>query len=1263
MNRKKLMASVTGAVCLLSALGSMPGMVFTTHAESVVSNDFEVTYEGWHATREECDQIVLEGIGVGGSRGMRTDGRETPADGLSSSKGFYIDGGSGYDYEISVFAETDEVFHLDLLTLDMDTNEETVERLDTVAAKAGTWTKLKASHAAKRNSYEFELTVTTDSTNDFVIDNVEVSHEVLDGQTASAVSGNGLKDVFKGYGFRVGNIFNGSTINNSGIKANFLKDCDAAECENETKADAVLVQNGSTDNNIKVSLNRAASIIDFCVQNNIAFRGHANVWHSQTPAWFLKEGFNGNGNWVSKSVMDTRLESYIKNTFEAYKTQYPTLNLYAYDVCNECINDGTGGAREPGDNNQQGGKSAYVAVYGDNSFIEKAFTFARRYAPENTKLFYNDYNEFAGTKKNGIINTILKPLHEKGVLDGMGMQSHISAAASNAWGDTTSYLAAMDEYLSLGIEVQVTELDISIDNGQSLQDQANKYKAIVQHICEHNSNPNAVGRVTLFQVWGPNDSNTWISGNKQPTLYDGSNQPKLAYTTLKSYGESLPEGPIAGFEVGPVADPEVDENGYWFHHTFEKGTESWSGRGSASVATSSSAASQGSQSLAVTGRETEWNGSIFALSSRIFKAGEAYSFSVDVGYNGSPDTREFKLTLEYTDASGETTWDEIASGTGVTGSFVQLANTAYTIPAGASNCKIIVETTDSTLGDFFIDEAVGAPEGTVIKGAGPAKKFTLGDLDGDGAITAKDLSLAKVGLMKGTYADAMAKRAADVDQSGEIDVTDIQLISQFITKLIDKFPVAERVVNNAEMEKIFNSLKTNDSWKLDGENNALWTHRFGADPGWMVYEDRLYIFTTNDAFEYKNGELQENSYDVWTINCFSSADLVNWTDHGAIPVAGRQGRTNGAAKWANNSWAPDACWKKINGKDKFFLYFADNGSGIGVLTADSPTGPWTDPLGKQLISRSTPNCGNVAWLFDPGVYFDEETGKGYIAFGGGKNNDGSYEKPGTGRIAELGDDMISIVGTPTSMDTPYLFEDSSLIKINGTWYYSYCTNWNVPGGNQYGFNSGEIAYMTASNPLGPYTYRGVALKNPAAYSIDGGGNNHHSLIEFKGKYYVLYHARMIERRMGVQKNYRSCHIDNATVKADGTFSASGSKTGVAQIELLNPYTKVQGTTMSSQSKGISVDGLGTESVVKGAAGEWFKVSGVDFSKGGTSITARGKGVVKVCSGKVNGDLVCYLDFGSNTSEITTKIAAMSSSADLYFVFGSDVEFNSWQINN
>ena len=154
------------------------------------------------------------------------------------------------------------------------------------------------------------------------------------------------------------------------------------------------------------------------------------------------------------------------------------------------------------------------------------------------------------------------------------------------------------------------------------------------------------------------------------------------------------------------------------------------------------------------------------------------------------------------------------------------------------------------------------------------------------------------------------------------------------------------------------------------DNNPLMTQRFGADPYAMVYEDTLYIYMTGDTPEYDaNGELKDNTYGIInTINVISSKDMVNWTDHGAVYAAGK----DGAAKWARNSWAPAAVWKEIDGKPKFFLYFANSGGGIGVLTADSPTGPFTDPLGTELISRNTPTCNTVLWLFDPAVLVDDD---------------------------------------------------------------------------------------------------------------------------------------------------------------------------------------------------------------------------------------------------------------------------------------------------
>ena len=1269
MNFKKIAASLTALVCCTGAVQAFPQLMDNTYAAEVVNNDFEVNYDGWHGSTVDVTLTAESGEGADSSRGMTVSDRTSPEDGASSSKGFYLWGGTEYKYSVQVFSETDETFHLSLLCIDEETGKETVKELASEKVKAGQWTELSAKYTAPENSYEFQLTITTDSTNDFTFDNVVITEKKSKNEANAAVAGKGLKDEFANY-FRVGNILNGGTVKNSAITATMLKDHNAIECENETKPDATIVQNGSTNTNVKVSLNNCAAIVDFCVNNNIAFRGHTLVWHSQTPEWFFKENFDNNGAYVNTTVMDQRMESYIKNMFGAFASQYPTLNLYSYDVCNEVIYDGTAsttGYRPTSGN----GRSAWVQVYGNNSFVEKAFTYARKYAPEGCKLYYNDYNEFAYDKQNCIINTILKPLSQKGLLDGMGMQSHISAAASNAWGDTTSYLAAMDKYLDLGIDVQVTELDISTDGGTyTLQQQADKYKAIFQHCVDVNKSGKYKGSVTLVQVWGPNDANSWVGTNSNgqsnaPLLYDRNNQPKLAYNTLinllpdSEWGDG--NNPVGG-EVTPI---EPNEYGWYFNDPFEGDLCSWESRGATTLLTSGRTAYVGNEALLISERTAAWNGAYKSLNPRAFVPGNEYSFSVNVNYFDGPATDTFCMKLEYTDGNGDTQYSTIAQGNVNKGEWAQLANKNYLIPVDATNMKLYVETTETT-NNFYIDEAIGAVAGTSIIGAGEAKTVMLGDINFDGTIDCFDIIAARNGLANGGFNDSLTTRAADVDQSGKFDVADVVNLQSFVIRRISEFPVAEKVIDTAAMEQLFSTVKVASSYKKDGENNVLWTQRFGADPGFMVYKDRLYVYTTNDAFEYdSNGNMQENTYNVQTINCFSSADLVNWTDHGAIPVAG----SNGAAKnWAHFSWAPDACWKTINGKDKFFLYFADSAGGIGVLTADSPTGPWTDPLGHALINKSTPGYGNVTWLFDPAVLVDDD-GTGYLYCGGGVP-DGKAADPGTARAVKLGDDMISLSGSCVTINPPYLFEDSSIFKSGDTYYYSYCTNWST-GGNPYGFNNAEIGVMTSKSPLGPFTYQGIALKNPASYQLDGGGNNHHSLLEFKGKYYVLYHSRVIERRMGVNNgngyNYRSCHIDEATL-SNGMITASGSMKGVSQIESLNPYTTVQAETMSNQSSDIVVNGL-SDTTVSMKKGSWTKVSGVDLSKGANTLKIRASSssgaVVKVCKGSATGEAITYAEIpaGGSMSDISVPvIGSVSGNTDLYFVFSGNAEFDSWSIS-
>ena len=658
----------------------------------------------------------------------------------------------------------------------------------------------------------------------------------------------------------------------------------------------------------------------------------------------------------------------------------------------------------------------------------------------------------------------------------------------------------------------------------------------------------------------------------------------------------------------------------------------------------------------VQNRTAAWNGAARSLNPKAFVAGKTYSFSTNVQYFDGDATDTFYFKLQYTDANGDTQYDTIAEGTAIQGEWMQLANKNYKIPEGATNLQIYVETKDST-NNFYLDEVIGAVGGTGILGAGEAPTLTLGDVNADGVINVLDLSLAKHGVSSGFSGNA-AKLAADVDQNGIVDAADVKMLQDYLLGRISVFSKAEKVIDTAAMEALFAGITPTASYKADDENNPLFTQRFGADPGVMEYNGRVYVYTTNDVIEYdSNGKVTENTYaQVNKINCLSSEDLVNWTDHGAIPVAG----TDGIAKWATCSWAPCAAHKTINGKEKFFLYFCNGGNGVSVLTADSPTGPWTDPLGKALITRATPNCSDITWLFDPAVMVDDN-GTGYLCFGGGVP-DGKDAMPGTSRIVKLGDDMISLAGTPVTIEAPYLFEDSGINKIGNTYYYTYCSNWNTAG-NAYGMTSGAIEYMTADNPLGPYTYGGELFRNQGTF-FGLYGNNHHSLCTLDGQLYLFYHNRSVEKAMGIEGNYRSPQVDAVTMQGTKIQAVTGTMNGIAQKKTIDPYQTVQAETMSNQA-GIQVRGLGDTVVTEIDQGDWIKVSGVNFSKGAAQIAIKASSkdgcAVKICTGSTTGKAVGYAEIpsGGTMTTISAIVQGLNGTQDLYFVFSGQAEMDSW----
>ena len=335
-----------------------------------------------------------------------------------------------------------------------------------------------------------------------------------------------IKDVYNGY-FKIGTAITTSNLASPSFMDLVEKHFnESITFGNELKPDYVLDQaasQASGDNtNPQVNFAQADALLKYCGENQIPVRGHTLVWHSQTPDWFFKENFSDDGDWVDKDTMLKRMENYIKNVMEGLATQYPDVEFYAWDVVNEAWLD-DGNPRKAGSSkSEDSNSSAWVRIFGDNSFIEYAFQYARKYAPKNCKLYYNDFNEYMPGKTTAIYNMAME-LKEKGLIDGIGMQSHLDVGFPTA----STYRKAIDKFASTGLDIQVTELDITTSDTSEagLEKQAQLYSDIFDIYTDYADSISAV------VIWGVTDDQSWRA-TRVPLLFDENFQAKPAYYSI-----------------------------------------------------------------------------------------------------------------------------------------------------------------------------------------------------------------------------------------------------------------------------------------------------------------------------------------------------------------------------------------------------------------------------------------------------------------------------------------------------------------------------------------------------------------------------------------------------------------------------------------------------------------------------------------------------------------------------------------------------------
>jgi beta-xylosidase len=279
-------------------------------------------------------------------------------------------------------------------------------------------------------------------------------------------------------------------------------------------------------------------------------------------------------------------------------------------------------------------------------------------------------------------------------------------------------------------------------------------------------------------------------------------------------------------------------------------------------------------------------------------------------------------------------------------------------------------------------------------------------------------------------------------------------------------------------------------------DNPVITHMYTADPSARVFDGVLYLYPSHDRDS-------ATWWDMVDWHVFSTTDMVNYTDHG---VALSLEDISWAGKFA---WAPD-CVKKM---DKYYFYYPTDQKHIGVAVSDKPCGPFLDPLGHPLISKDSPGVKADRDFIDPCAFIDDD-GKAYLFMGQHFVN-----------VIELNDDMISYNGKVHIVEgVPDFFEAVWVHKQNGKYYLSYS-------------GKGRILYAMSDNILGPYEFKGTILQRVNS------GTNHHSIVQFKGKWYLFYHTADLSRQKipedskewKFHKKRRSICVDELYYNPDGTI--------------------------------------------------------------------------------------------------------------------------------
>lgn len=331
-----------------------------------------------------------------------------------------------------------------------------------------------------------------------------------------------LKDEYKDL-FSIGVAVNSWQLEDKETLNVITKDFSSFTCENEMKPDYVLDYDKTLDSDDgmpEINTENIDKIMTMAEEAGLKMRGHTLVWHSQTPEWLFHEDYDEGKDYVGRDTMLERMEAYIKKVLTFCNEKHPG-TVYAWDVVNEAASDDAG-LRED---------SPWYITIGED-YIEKAFEYARKYADKDAKLFLNDYSTEV-TEKRNVLYDVVVGLHEKGLIDGFGMQSHHDREYYNV----DEVKATIMKFAQLeGLEIQLTELDMHYNDNseEAMNEQARAYRSLFDLLVELDKD--GLANITNVTFWGLNDGTTWLTNHKKensyPLLFDENNEAKPCYYSI-----------------------------------------------------------------------------------------------------------------------------------------------------------------------------------------------------------------------------------------------------------------------------------------------------------------------------------------------------------------------------------------------------------------------------------------------------------------------------------------------------------------------------------------------------------------------------------------------------------------------------------------------------------------------------------------------------------------------------------------------------------